>query len=297
MGSPKATQVGDSDYAGIDPAVQWTVKTHQHDSNYENERRAYVLTELQLLKEKIEETGIGSKVQKLVSLLKKSKARERQENEFQSDCNSEITKLQEDLRIGNGDNDPHDFLDCSIFDLSKKLKFAKKELSIKLRELVSLKRQLDELPIEAELVQYGRRFSELNVHMQDRLCQTRKYYETYNALLEIKDLMLKETSLLNSVDSQFADAIGDPAGRTKLIDSMEAIMKGIQQKLEKVQFGLQVEQKTLDTLREQYSAAIMDQRHCSVLLKNFQEECRKNERLKMEFALHEKQGGQTSSSC
>ncbi|XP_021746318.1 coiled-coil domain-containing protein 93 homolog isoform X3 [Chenopodium quinoa] len=249
MGSPKATQVGDSDYAGIDPAVQWTVKTHQHDSNYENERRAYVLTELQLLKEKIEETGIGSKVQKLVSLLKKSK---------------------EDLRIGNGDNDPHDFLDCSIFDLSKKLKFAKKELSIKLRELVSLKRQLDELPIEAELVQYGRRFSELNVHMQDRLCQTRKYYETYNALLEIKDLMLKETSLLNSVDSQFADAIGDPAGRTKLIDSMEAIMKGIQQKLEKVQFGLQVEQKTLDTLREQYSAAIMDQRHCSVLLKNFQ---------------------------
>ncbi|XP_057521663.1 uncharacterized protein LOC130801793 isoform X3 [Amaranthus tricolor] len=169
------------------------------------------------------------------------------------------------------------------------------ELSSKLREFVSLKRVLDELPIEAELLQYERRFSELNVHMQDKLHQTRKYYETYNALLEIKDLMLKETSLLNSVDSQFVDAIGDPAGRTKLIDSMEAILKGIRKKLEKVQVGLQLGQKTFDTLGERYSAAIMNQRHCAVLLNDFQEEYRKNERLKKELARLEKQRSQASS--
>ena len=32
--------------------------------------------------------------------------------------------------------------------------------------------------------------------------QTRKYYATYNALLELKELMLNETSLLNSIISQ-----------------------------------------------------------------------------------------------
>ena len=37
---------------------------------------------------------------------------------------------------------------------------------------------------------------------QEKLQQTRKLYGTYNALLEIKDLMLKEISLLNSIGSQ-----------------------------------------------------------------------------------------------
>ena len=39
-------------------------------------------------------------------------------------------------------------------------------------------------------------------NVQEKLRQTRKYYGTYNALLEIKELMLKETSLLNSISSQ-----------------------------------------------------------------------------------------------
>ncbi|XP_048494082.1 uncharacterized protein LOC104887723 isoform X2 [Beta vulgaris subsp. vulgaris] len=283
MGCPHAlqvTQIKDRCYAGIYPAVQWIVslvKTQQCGRSYEKEREASVLTEMQLLEERIEEAGVSSMVQKLVSLLKKSKGLERQGTEFQSDCSlkhfrlqSEITRLVEDLTDGNGDSDPHHYLDSLIFDSSKKLKCAKKELSRFLSRLLSLKRQLDELPIEAELVQYERRFSELNVHIQDRLRQTRGHYETYNALLEIKDLMLKEISLLNSVDLQFGDAIGNPAGRTKLIDSMEAIVKGVQQKLEKVQLGVQVDKKTLDTLREQYSTAILNQRHCSVLLKDFQ---------------------------
>ncbi|XP_057521662.1 uncharacterized protein LOC130801793 isoform X2 [Amaranthus tricolor] len=180
---------------------------------------------------------------------------------------AEITKL-EDLISGKGEKYLKDYLDSSLFESTENLKLLKKELSSKLREFVSLKRVLDELPIEAELLQYERRFSELNVHMQDKLHQTRKYYETYNALLEIKDLMLKETSLLNSVDSQ---------------------------KLEKVQVGLQLGQKTFDTLGERYSAAIMNQRHCAVLLNDFQEEYRKNERLKKELARLEKQRSQASS--
>lgn len=58
---------------------------------------------------------------------------ERQGTEFQSDCSlkhfrlqSEITRLVEDLTDGNGDSDPHHYLDSLIFDSSKKLKCAKK---------------------------------------------------------------------------------------------------------------------------------------------------------------------------
>uniref|UniRef100_A0A5B7AIN0 Putative coiled-coil domain-containing protein 93 n=1 Tax=Davidia involucrata TaxID=16924 RepID=A0A5B7AIN0_DAVIN len=92
--------------------------------------------------------------------------------------------------------------------------------------------------------------------------------------------MLKETSLLNSISSQFQDAITSTTGRTKLIDSMDGIVKGTQQKLEKVQLVLQAEQKVCDALKERYAAAIAEQRHSYSLLKAFQEECAKNECLR-----------------
>jgi hypothetical protein len=97
--------------------------------------------------------------------------------------------------------------------------------------------------------------------------------------LEIKELMLKETSLLNSISSQFQDAITSTAGRMKLIDSMEGIVKSSQQKLEKVQLGLLEEQKVCDALKQRYVVAVAEQRHCYGLLKALQEECAKNEKL------------------
>lgn len=55
---------------------------------------------------------------------------------------------------------------------------------------------------QPRLCRYDHRFSELNAQIQGKLRQTRKYYATYNALLEIKEVMLKEASLLNSISSQ-----------------------------------------------------------------------------------------------
>ncbi|KAL0323895.1 UNVERIFIED_CONTAM: Coiled-coil domain-containing protein 93 [Sesamum calycinum] len=112
-----------------------------------------------------------------------------------------------------------------------------------------------------------------------KLRQTRKHYDTYNALLEIKELMLKETSLLNSISLQFQNAITSADGRTKLINSLEGILNGTQQKLEKVQLTLQSEQKLCDTVKDKHAAAISEQRQSSSLLKLFQEECARNERL------------------
>ncbi|GMG99030.1 hypothetical protein Nepgr_000870 [Nepenthes gracilis] len=253
----------------------------------ENESKAAGLNEKQLLKERIDEEGANYMVHKLVSLLKLSKALERQGSELQYQCNveysgllAEISELEKKSLSGTGDNYLCDDLDRFICDSLEKLNSSKRELAVKLQEVVSLKRQLGELPIQAELIQYERRFSELYVHIQERLQQTRKYYATYNALVEIKDLMLKETSLLNSISAQFQDAVSSSAGCTKLIDSLESILKGTQQKLEKVQLTLQGEQKACDALREKYATAITEQRRASLLLKAFQDECANNERLR-----------------
>ncbi|CAK9163392.1 unnamed protein product [Ilex paraguariensis] len=252
-----------------------------------NKKKADLLGRMQHLREKISKEGAEMLVQRLLSLLESLKALEKQESDSQLHSNVQRSQLQAEIdKLGEiilSDNDGWSFscgIDDSLHSSVEKLNSAKTELAAKLREIVLLKRQLDDVPSQAELIQYERRFSELNVHIQGKLRQTRKCYATYNALLEIKELMLKETSLLNSISLQFQDAIASTSGRVKLIDSMDGITKGIQQKLEKAHLAQQAELTVCDALKEKYAAAISEQRRCSSLLKAFQEECAKNERLR-----------------
>ncbi|KAE9452254.1 hypothetical protein C3L33_15848, partial [Rhododendron williamsianum] len=172
----------------------------------QNQRKALCLNEMQHLQQRISREGADA-----VDL-------ERQESVLKSDSNEICSKLQAEV------NELENMLSCGNMMTTSPM-----ELAVKLREIVLLKRQLDDVPVQAELIQYEHRFSELYAHIQEKLRKTRKLYATYNALLEIKDLMLKEASLLNSINSQFQAAITSTAGRMKLIDSMEGIMKGTQQ--------------------------------------------------------------------
>ncbi|XP_044463115.1 coiled-coil domain-containing protein 93 isoform X1 [Mangifera indica] len=242
-------------------------------------------TELQCLRERINKEDANDRVEKLKSAIESLKALEKKESDLQSNCNAqrckleaEVIELEKKLAAGYDGSSLSDDLSESI----EKLNLAKRELAARLRDILCLKRKLGDVPSHPELIQYERRFSELYTHIQEKHQKTQKYYATYNALMEIKELMLKETSLLNSISSQFQDAITSPAGRMKLIDSMEKIVKGSQQKLEKVQLGLREEQKACDALKERHAAAIAEQRRCHSLLKAFQEECAENERLRIQ---------------
>ncbi|CAH2077196.1 unnamed protein product, partial [Thlaspi arvense] len=259
--------------------------------NEQNQRKCDVKDKLQQLRERISAEGVDVSVQELIPLLKSLKELEKQESEVRSYCNAKrsalegaVFDLEERVAKGYDGEIPEEDLDVLLVESLDHLTSAKKELAAKLREIVSLKRQIDDVPCQSELLQYERRFSELNVCIQEKLQQTRKLYGTYNALLEIKDLMLKETSLLNSIGSQFQDVIGTSAGRVKLIDSMEGVMKGIQQKLGKVQLGLQEEQKLCDTSKEKYTAAAAEQRKCFTVLRAFQDECTKSDKLRSQIS-------------
>lgn len=285
MGCPhslEASQIETLDCKAIFPVVQWLVNRLRD----ENQQELNVMNKLKLLRERIDKEGANIAVQKLISLMESLKNLERQESALLPNCNVKRLELQAEVieiegRIANGCDSKSlsHTLNQSFIEPLEKLNSAKMELAARYRAIVAVKRQLDDVPVQSELIQYERRFSELYVHIQEKLRQTRKYYGTYNALLEIKELMLKETSLLNSISSQFQDAITSTAGRMKLIDSMEGIVKSSQQKLEKVQLGLLEEQKVCDALKQRYVVAVAEQRHCYGLLKALQEECAKNEKL------------------
>lgn len=265
--------------------VQKSTEMLRASLNEQIQKKATIENGMQRLQEKInEEDGNIDVVQRVKVLLESVEALEKQEGELRTSCEQKRSNLQAEVneleRISNSEEINSHSGDLQSFrDLGENWQSAK-ELAAKLRAVLSLKRRLDDQPSPSELIQYERRFSELYVQIQEKHQQTRQYYATYNALLEIKELVQKETSLLNSISSQFQDAMTSTAGRAKLIGSMEAVLQGTQQKLGKVQLGLQEEQRKCDVFKEEYAASVVEQRRCSSILKAFQEECTKNEKLR-----------------
>ncbi|KAE8710381.1 Fidipidine, putative isoform 2 [Hibiscus syriacus] len=142
----------------------------------QNQRKNSVLNELQNLQEKIRKEGAESKIQKLVSLLENLKE-------------VEVSDLEEKLATGSDNNMLSHSLEDSLNQSLQKLNLAKRELAARLREIVSIKIQLDNAPSQSELIRYECRFSELNAHIQ------------------------------------FQDAIASLTGRMKLLESMEKLEK------------------------------------------------------------------------
>ncbi|PIN08054.1 hypothetical protein CDL12_19374 [Handroanthus impetiginosus] len=218
----------------------------------ENEREADALGEVRILHERIDEECPNSQGWRLVSLLESLKELEKQEHDLHSQRKSDCSRL---VYLSNGfplSTPPHVVAMLTLFPcLPNPLTHTQTstrtcthenlgiacELATELRSIVSLKRQLDEVPSQAELMQYELRFSELNSQVQ------------------IKELMLKEIPLLNSISLQ---------------------------KLEKVQLALQSEQKSCDAMKEKYAAAISEQRQEFFSL----EECARTERLRAQTDEH-----------
>ncbi|KAL4359999.1 hypothetical protein AHAS_Ahas08G0133500 [Arachis hypogaea] len=264
-----------------------SIKTLTENLDELKHRKTNVLEQLDHIRNRINKEGADSVVQKLISLMTSLKDLERQEDHFQSNCDSEHSELLAEIneleaKITNDCDSKSlsDGLHHSISELHEKVHLEKKQLAARLRDILAMRRQIDDLPCQSEINQYERRLSELYAQIQGKHRQTRKYYATYNALLEIKELMLKETSLLNSIISQFQEAFSSMDGRAKLVHSMEGIVKGSQQKLDKVQLGLEEEERVRNDIKNRYAAAVGEQKRCYSLLKAFQVECAKNERFR-----------------
>ncbi|XP_075522541.1 uncharacterized protein LOC142555522 isoform X2 [Primulina tabacum] len=256
----------------------------------EKQNEAQVLDDIQIHERDDKYCPNSSVYSRLVSLLESLEGLARQESDFQSQWDLEWSRLQVEveeldkiLHSPTDDDEFGDAIDSSFQDCNEKLGLRKTELSAKLRSVVQLKRELDEVLTQDELIQYEIRSSELDNQIQKKHRQTCKHYDTYNALMEIKALMLKEISLLNSISLQFQDAISSVDGRGKLIHSLEGILKGTQQKLEKVELTLQSEEKICDSIKEKCTTAISEQRQNSSLLKLLQEERARNERLRAQI--------------
>jgi hypothetical protein len=71
--------------------------------------------------------------------------------------------------------------------------------------------------VQAELIQYERRFVELYELVSEKLIETRKYYAMYNTLEDTHRYMTNEVSLLESIAQNFPKSIQSAKGTSLFV--------------------------------------------------------------------------------
>jgi hypothetical protein len=207
-----------------------------------------------------------------------------QEAAFKQSClaqRDELMALLAKIETGDDDEDTKKLLEVEkIFEQDKaKLDKLRQLLAKKNQEIAKMTRQIDDIPTRAELLQYERRFVELYELVSEKLGETRKFYSMYNTLEESHEYMSKEVDLLNSVIDGFPKAMRSKPQKEQFLASFKNILSGVEQSHEHVNKALNQAKEEREALTQKYNKLVEKQRNYFKAVKEFQEECFKNEKL------------------
>ncbi|XP_071955129.1 coiled-coil domain-containing protein 93-like [Antedon mediterranea] len=222
---------------------------------------------------------------KLRSLVAMNESLKQQEQQFRAHCKEEMVRLKENIEQLKGGENEADSEEGERNRLIEKQFQADKEklhkirllLARKNREIANLQRKIDEVPSRAELTQYQRRFIELYKQIASTHKETKQFYTLYNTLDDTKLYLQKEVELLNSIHDNFKVAMSSNAGKDQFLKQFEGIVEGIKTNKNKVEKRRQDEKGRRDKLNKSYLDLIEKQRLYFKTIKDFKEECRKNE--------------------
>uniref|UniRef100_A0A671KPY5 Coiled-coil domain-containing protein 93 n=1 Tax=Sinocyclocheilus anshuiensis TaxID=1608454 RepID=A0A671KPY5_9TELE len=243
------------------------------------------------------DSGLLEKLRALVAMNENLK---HQEQTFRSHCREEMTRLQqniEELKLEYGEEgDEKKVLVSQIYPLHvylkemnilidqqytadrEKLQKIRLLMARRNREIAILQRKIDEAPSRAELTQYQKRFIELYSQVSATHKETKQFFTLYNTLDDKKVYLEKEVNLLNSIHDHF-QAMASSGSKEQFLRQMEQIVEGIKQSRMKMEKKRQENKMRRDQLNDEYLELLDKQRLYFKTVKDFKEECRKNEML------------------
>uniref|UniRef100_A0A673HKU1 Coiled-coil domain-containing protein 93 n=1 Tax=Sinocyclocheilus rhinocerous TaxID=307959 RepID=A0A673HKU1_9TELE len=213
--------------------------------------------------EDVESQADSGFLEKLRALVAMNENLKHQEQTFRSHCREEMTRLQqniEELKLEYGEEGDE--------------KKARRN-----REIAILQRKIDEVPSRAELTQYQKRFIELYSQVSATHKETKQFFTLYNTLDDKKVYLEKEVNLLNSIHDHFQQAMASSGSKEQFLRQMEQIVEGIKQSHIKMEKKRQENKMRRDQLNDEYLELLDKQRLYFKTVKDFKEECRKNEML------------------
>uniref|UniRef100_A0A8C9WJF2 Coiled-coil domain-containing protein 93 n=1 Tax=Scleropages formosus TaxID=113540 RepID=A0A8C9WJF2_SCLFO len=228
--------------------------------------------ELSALEEE-EAQADSSVLEKLRGLVAMNENLKNQEQEFRSHCREEMTRLQqliENLKMEMGENGSDEKVVCSC-----KLSCSFED-GFENREIAILQRKIDEVPSRAELTQYQKRFIELYGQVSATHKETKQFFTLYNTLDDKKVFLEKEVSNIYYPPPR---AMASSGAKEQFLRQMEQIVEGIKQNRMKMEKKKQENKMRRDQLNDEYLELLEKQRLYFKTIKDFKEECRKNEML------------------
>ncbi|XP_071211150.1 coiled-coil domain-containing protein 93-like isoform X2 [Salvelinus alpinus] len=230
------------------------------------------------------DTGLLEKLRALVGMNENLK---HQEQEFRTHCREEMVRLQqniEDLKMESGDDTEDEKERSQLIDKQyntdrDKLQKIRLLMARRNREIAILQRKMDEVPSREELNQYQKRFIELYGQVSATHKETKQFFTLYNTLDDKKVYLEKEVNLLNSIHDNFQQAMASLGAKEQFLRQMEQIVVGIKQSRIKMEKKKQENKMRRDQLNDEYLELLDKQRLYFKTVKDFKEECRKNEML------------------
>lgn len=177
-------------------------------------------------------------LKRLVAL---NEALKQHEAEFKASCRRQLESLTELTgSMGEGTMSPEEEAKVQkISDLHaaelKKWEKLRAALAAKSRQIMMIQRKIDEVPTRQELLQFERRFTELYDQVQNKQEETRRHYQTFNALKEAIEYADKEIEILDSMYTQIADqgVLANAAYADAFKTSMQRTLSGVLKMLER----------------------------------------------------------------
>ncbi|KAM9380752.1 coiled-coil domain-containing protein 93 [Phaethornis superciliosus] len=236
--------------------------------------------------ETIEAQADSSVLQSLRALVAMNENLKSQEQEFKAHCREEMERLQQSIEnmkaeaVENGEEqEPNKIIEQQYKSEKDKLQKIRLLLARRNREIAILQRKIDEVPSRAELTQYQKRFIELYSQVSATHKETKQFFTLYNTLDDKKVYLEKEVNLLNSIHDNFQQAMESSGSREQFLRQMEQIVEGIKQNRMKMEKKKQENKMRRDQLNDEYLELLEKQRLYFKTVKEFKEECRKNEML------------------
>ncbi|KAM4608454.1 coiled-coil domain-containing protein 93 [Polymixia lowei] len=263
---------------GCEEAKRNLMEATEHTEKLEKELRAL---------EKVEAQTDSSLLEKLRALVAMNENLKQQEQQFRTHCREEMARLQqniEDLKMASGDDteeekERNQLIDKQYNTDREKLQKIRLLMARRNREIAILQRKIDEVPSRAELTQYQKRFIELYGQVSATHKETKQFFTLYNTLDDKKVYLEKEVNLLNSIHDNFQQAMSSSGAREQFLRQMEQIVEGIKQSRIKMEKKKQENKMRRDQLNDEYLELLDKQRLYFKTVKDFKEECRKNEML------------------
>ncbi|XP_068602312.1 coiled-coil domain-containing protein 93 isoform X2 [Brachionichthys hirsutus] len=237
--------------------------------------------------EELEERADSSLLEKLKALVTMNENMKQQEQEFRTHCREEMVRLQqniEELKTESGqdteeEKERNQLIDEQYDTDREKLQKIRLLMARRNREIAIMQRKIDEVPSRAELTQYQKRFIELYGQVSATHKETKQFFTLYNTLDDKKVYLEKEVNLLNSIYDNFQQAMASSSAKEQFLRQMEQIVEGIKQSRIKMEKKKQENKMRRDQLNDEYLELLDKQRLYFKTVKDFKEECRKNEML------------------